>query len=143
MANNVLAATNSAAERLMTRLGASADDWGRVVSVWVIEPASAEGRVAVVPASVGWSDLGSWNALLDTGDDMDAVRTDGQGEVIAVGGERSLVHADGGRLVVVVGMRDTGVVDTPDALLVCAADAAQDVKLVVERLVAEGRTELV
>jgi mannose-1-phosphate guanylyltransferase len=108
----------------------------------LLEPASAEGRVAVVPASVGWSDLGSWNALLDATDDADGVRVHGAGEVIAFGGGRSLVRADGDRLVVVVGMRDTVVVDTPDALLVCAADAAQDVKQVVERLIAEGRSEL-
>jgi len=108
----------------------------------LLEPASAEGRVAVVPASVGWSDLGSWNALLDATDDADGVRVHGAGEVIAVGGGRSLVRADGDRLVVVVGMRDTVVVDTPDAVLVCAADAAQDVKQVVERLIAEGRSEL-
>lgn len=107
----------------------------------LLEPASADGHVAVVPAAVGWSDLGSWNALLETGDDPDAVRTDGAGEVIVVGGGRSLVRADGERLVVVVGLRDTIVVDTPDALLVCAADAAQDVKQVVERLIAEGRTD--
>jgi mannose-1-phosphate guanylyltransferase len=106
----------------------------------LLEPASAEGRVAVVPASVGWSDLGSWNALLDT-DEAGVVRAEGAGEVIAIGGERSLVRADGDRLVVVVGIRDTVVVDTPDALLVCAADAAQDVKLVVERLSRDGRTE--
>jgi mannose-1-phosphate guanylyltransferase len=108
----------------------------------LLEPASAEGRVAVVPASVGWSDLGSWNALLDADGDPDAVKTHGAGEVIAVGGGRSLVRAEGERLVVLVGMRDTVVVDTPDAVLVCAADAAQDVKQVVERLIAEGRTEL-
>jgi mannose-1-phosphate guanylyltransferase len=108
----------------------------------LLEPASAEGRVAVVPAAVGWSDLGSWNALLDTMDASGAVHAQGSGEVIAVGGERSLVRADGDRLVVVVGVRDTVVVDTPDAVLVCAADAAQDVKQVVERLLAEGRSEL-
>jgi mannose-1-phosphate guanylyltransferase/mannose-6-phosphate isomerase len=107
----------------------------------LLEPASAEGQVAVVPASVGWSDLGSWDALLGTADDTDGVRAEGHGEVIAVGGVRTLVRADGDRLVVVVGLRDMVVVDTPDALLVCAADAAQDVKQVVERLAAEGRTE--
>lgn len=106
----------------------------------LLEPASGEGWVAVVPAAVGWSDLGSWDALLDT-DDARAVRAEGAAEVIAVGGTRSLVRADGDRLVVVVGVRDTIVVDTPDALLVCAADAAQDVKLVVERLIAEGRVD--
>jgi mannose-1-phosphate guanylyltransferase len=108
----------------------------------LLEPASAEGRVAVVPASVGWSDLGSWNALLDAGGDPDGVDIHGAGEVIVVGGGRSLVRADGERLVVLVGMRDTVVVDTPDAVLVCAVDSAQDVKQVVERLIAEGRTEL-
>ncbi|MFN8521205.1 MAG: sugar phosphate nucleotidyltransferase [Chloroflexota bacterium] len=107
----------------------------------LLEPASAEGRVAVVPADVGWSDLGSWNALLESGDDPAAVRVEGAGEVIVVGGAGTLVRADGERLVVVVGLRDTVVVDTPDALLVCAADAAQDVKLVVERLIAEGRVD--
>ncbi len=109
----------------------------------LLEPASEEGRVAVVPVAVGWSDLGSWDALLETGDAApEAVRVQGEGDVIVIGGQRSLVRADGDRLVVVVGVRDTIVVDTPDALLVCAEDAAQDVKLVVERLIAEGRTEL-
>lgn len=108
----------------------------------LLEPASAQGRVAVVPASVGWSDLGSWDALLDASDDPDGVRAEGAGAVITVGGGRSLVRADGDRLVVVVGMRDTVVVDTLDVVLVCAADAAQDVKQVVERLLAEGRSEL-
>jgi mannose-1-phosphate guanylyltransferase len=105
----------------------------------LLEPASAEGRVAVVPASVGWSDLGSWSALLGSGG---TAGDDVAGEVITVGTERALVRADGDRLVVLVGIRDTIVVDTPDAVLVCAADAAQDVKLVVERLLAEGRTDL-
>lgn len=107
----------------------------------LLEPASAEGRVAVVPASVGWSDLGSWDALLETSEDPGAIRAQGAGEVIVVGGERSLVVADGDRLVVLVGVRDAVVVDTPDVVLVCAADAAQDVKRVVERLIAEGRTD--
>jgi mannose-1-phosphate guanylyltransferase len=122
---------------------AAADPSVRATSIdyALLEPASAEGRVAVVPASVGWSDLGSWDALLDTDDGSDGVRAQGAGEVISVGGHHTLVHADGDRLVVVVGMRDTIVVDTPDAVLVCAADAAQDVKVVVERLAAEGRPD--
>jgi mannose-1-phosphate guanylyltransferase len=109
----------------------------------LLEPASAEGRVAVVPADVGWSDLGSWSALLEAGGDPDSVQVEGTGEVIVIGGSRSLVHAHGDRPVVMVGVRDTIVVDTPDAVLVCAADAAQDVKQVVERLIAEDRRELV
>jgi len=52
-----------------------------------------------------------------------------------------LVHAAGGRLVATVGLRDLIVVDTPDAVLICARDAAQDVKAIVERLLAEGRRD--
>jgi mannose-1-phosphate guanylyltransferase len=62
-------------------------------------------------------------------------------DVIAVGGHDVLVHAAGGRLVAVVGLGDVIVVDTPDALLVVARDAAQDVKKVVDRLAADGRRD--
>jgi mannose-1-phosphate guanylyltransferase len=111
----------------------------------LLEPASAEGRVAVVPVELGWSDLGSWAALLDA---LGPAATDGVAshigagaDVMGVGARDVLVHAAGSRLVVVVGLSDAIVVDTPDAVLVCARDAAQDVKKVVDRLVAEGRRE--
>ena len=128
----------------------------------LLEPASVMGQVAVVPADVGWSDLGSWDALLhaagnaNAAGDADAAGSEGGADgvaavaiqsepgsqVIDVGADRVLVHAAGGRLVAIVGLRDVIVVDTPDALLVCASDAAQDVKQVVERLVADGRRDL-
>ena len=59
-----------------------------------------------------------------------------------VGSTDSLVIAQGDRLVATVGLRDVIVVDTPDALLVVAKDAAQNVKEIVDRLNAEGRDEL-
>jgi mannose-1-phosphate guanylyltransferase len=113
----------------------------------LLEPASLQGRVAVVPAEVGWSDLGSWSALLEArlgagSTDRVASHADQGSEVLAIGSSDVLVHAAGGRLVVVVGMEDAIVVDTPDALLVCAPNAAQDVKKIVDRLIAEGRREL-
>ncbi|MBX3029501.1 MAG: mannose-1-phosphate guanylyltransferase [Chloroflexi bacterium] len=111
----------------------------------LLEPASARERVAVVPAAVGWSDLGSWSALLDAakvdGAEVE-VHVDGPGEVVAVGSGTTLVHGADGRLIALVGVRDLVVVDTPDALLVCGADAAQDVKQVVDRLTADGRADL-
>ena len=110
-----------------------------------MEPASLGGKVAVVPTDVGWSDLGSWAALLD------AVGAEAAGgvvsqvedgaEVLAVGGSRVLVHAAGARLVAVVGLEDVIVVDTPDALLVVARDRAQDVKKVVDTLAERGRRD--
>ena len=110
----------------------------------LLEPASAEGLVAVVPMAVGWDDLGSWSALKTLrdapadGNVLDAP----DGAVIDVGSRDVFVHATGGRVVALVGVSDLVVVDTPDALLVCAPDAAQDVKAIVDRLRAEGRTEL-
>ncbi|MFN8619443.1 MAG: sugar phosphate nucleotidyltransferase [Chloroflexota bacterium] len=111
----------------------------------LMEPVSLEGAVAVVPADIGWSDLGSWSALLEahTAEQGPGVVTEvGAGaEVIAIGGHDVLVQAAGGRLVAVVGLGDVIVVDTPDALLVVAKDATQDVKKVVDALAAQGKRE--
>ncbi len=116
----------------------------------VMEPASLDGAVAVVPMSVGWSDLGSWAALRDAwrdaGRDRTAataavaqVATAGSGNRRDIGSSDSLVLA-GDRLVVTIGLRDVIVGDTPEALLVCAADRAQDVKKIAEELSASAAT---
>ena len=110
----------------------------------VLEPASLAGRVAMLRADVGWSDLGSWAALRDAlvaraveaGEPAGSV---GSGPRRDVGSEGTLVLA-GERLVVTLGLRDTIVVDTPDALLVCAADRSQDVRAIAEEL-ARAREE--
>lgn len=104
----------------------------------VLEPASLAGRVAMLRAEVGWSDLGSWATVRDAlvaraaAADVPAA-TVGSGPRRDVGSEGTLVLA-GGRLVVTLGLRDTIVVDTPEALLVCAADRSQDVRAVAEEL---------
>jgi mannose-1-phosphate guanylyltransferase/mannose-6-phosphate isomerase len=109
----------------------------------LMEPASLHNEVKVVPANVGWSDVGSWNALHEEL----ARRQHAEGGVVAVGdasdlGSRDvLVHSSGGRLVVTVGLADTIVVDTPDVVLVCAADKAQDVRAIVDRLTQAKETE--
>jgi len=109
----------------------------------LLEPASLTGEVKVVPADIGWSDVGSWNALHDEL----AKRQPSQSGVVAVGAAQDLgstdvlVHSSGGRLVVTVGLADTIVVDTPDVVLVCAADKAQDVRAIVDRLAQSKETE--
>ncbi len=102
----------------------------------LLEPASLEAKVAVVPISVGWSDLGSWSALRDhrATDGAAVISTEGDARVIDVDGQDVLVHAAGGRMVATVGLAGVIVVDTPEALLVISADAAQDVKKVVNQL---------
>ncbi len=97
--------------------------------------------VFVVPGSFGWNDVGDWRAvygLSDKNGHGNAV----QGNVIMQDSERCLVQGDG-RLVVLVGMNDTVVVDTEDAILVCNKESAQQVKNVVDYLHAHQLEEFV
>jgi mannose-1-phosphate guanylyltransferase/mannose-6-phosphate isomerase len=89
-------------------------------------------RAAVVPADIGWSDVGSWTALEEV-TDKDASGNIIAGNVIDIDSTDSVVYADK-RLVATIGLKDTIVVDTPDATLVCSRDRAQDVKKVVDEL---------
>jgi mannose-1-phosphate guanylyltransferase len=57
-----------------------------------------------------------------------------------VGTSSSFIRA-GKKLVATIGLEDVIIIDTDDALLVCARDRAQDVKLIVEQLQKDGRTE--
>ena len=96
---------------------------------------------AVVPASLGWSDVGSWDALwerLPKDDDGNAA----VGDVLLEGAKRCFVRSDG-ILTAVVGLEDAVVVVTNDAVLAMHRDCAQDVKRVVDRLRAAGRHEAV
>jgi len=106
----------------------------------VMEDAARAGSVVMASMDVGWSDIGNWRALRDAlGGSAGGVVT--VGRVEDVGSERVLVESAAGRLVVTIGLRDTIVVDTPDAVLVCAADRAQDVRQIVERLIAAQEAE--
>ncbi|MFA5073588.1 MAG: mannose-1-phosphate guanylyltransferase/mannose-6-phosphate isomerase [Nitrospirota bacterium] len=89
-------------------------------------------RAAVIPADIGWSDVGSWTALDDVSD-RDAAGNVICGNVIDVQSENSIVYADK-RLVATIGLHDMVVVDTPDATLVCSKEKAQDVKKIVDEL---------
>ena len=96
---------------------------------------------AVVPASLGWSDVGSWDALWE----RLPKDTDGNVAVGDVGGVKArncFVRSDG-ILTAVVGLDDVVVVVTGDAVLAMHRDRAQDVKQVVDRLRAAGRHEAV
>jgi mannose-1-phosphate guanylyltransferase len=87
--------------------------------------------VMVVAGDFGWSDVGSWAALAEI---------DGAGStrrLVRVDADRGVVFGDG-RLVAVVGLDDVIVVDTPDAILVCHRDRAQDVRKVVDELKRRG-----
>lgn len=109
----------------------------------VAEPAADAGRVACVPSSFHWDDVGDFDslaALLGTTATQTSVL--GDQELVRVVDASGLVVPASGRVVAVVGLDDVVVVDTPDALLVTTRARAQDVKQVVEQLKAEGRSDL-
>jgi len=87
---------------------------------------------AVVPARIGWNDIGSWSALWDVGD-KDQDGNVALGPVIAEGSKDTYVRTTG-PLVATVGVRDLLVVATQDAVLVADKHQAQDVKKIVQRL---------
>mgnify|MGYP006193322953 CR=1 FL=1 len=89
-------------------------------------------KVAVVPASFGWSDIGSWGAMSGLVE-PDAQNNRATGEAIFIDSCNTFVQSDG-RLVATVGVEDLIVIDTADAILVAHADRAQDVRQVVKRL---------
>ena len=98
-------------------------------------------RAAVVPADLGWSDVGSWGALWELGA-KDAAGNVAVGDVLLEGAENCYVRSDG-VLTGVIGLKDAVVVVTKDAALAMHRDAAQDVKKLVDRLKAAGRHEAV
>lgn len=94
---------------------------------------------AVVPATMGWNDVGSWTALKE----VQAQDTHGnaiRGDVYLKDVKNSLVRAES-RLVTAVGVEDLLIVETQDAVLVTHRDRAQDVKSIVDHLKSTGRTE--
>ena len=97
-------------------------------------------HVYVVPARFAWSDIGSWDALASLLP-QDAQGNATQGDGLLLEARHCFVRSSG-RLVTVLGVDGLIVVDTPDALLVCPKDRAQEVKKIVEELEKRGRREL-
>ena len=88
--------------------------------------------VYVVPGTFEWNDVGDWRAVYDLSakDELGNVI---DGDIITQDSSRCYVQGSD-RLVVLVGMHDTVVVDTDDAVLVCNRENTQQVKQVVEYL---------
>jgi mannose-1-phosphate guanylyltransferase len=132
----------------------------------IAEPVAAAGGVATVPVSMGWNDVGGFDALteliaprgegpaagagvLDSVDSADGAETvDGsapeapRADVRVVGSDGALIASTSGRTVVLLGVPGAVVVDTPDALLVTTPEHSQGVKGVVDALRTAGREDL-
>lgn len=93
-------------------------------------------RIAVVACDIGWSDIGSWNAIGELAT-ADGAGNRVQGEALLVDASNCFIQSDD-RIVGVVGVENLLIVDTADALLVANRDRAQDVKRVVAQLKLRG-----
>jgi len=85
-------------------------------------------NVYIIPASFGWSDLGTWASTYENLEKDyfgNAVAGD---HVIVFDSEQNMVHAPKNKLVVLQGLEDFIVVDTKDVLLICKKDKEQDIK---------------
>ncbi|PYT80377.1 MAG: mannose-1-phosphate guanylyltransferase [Acidobacteria bacterium] len=109
----------------------------------VLEPATRiEGppRVFVIPAEIGWSDIGSWAAVYEL-----LAKKNGDNVLAGAGytddAEGNFLWAPS-KYVAAIGVRDLVVVETPDALLICPRNRAQDVAKVVKQLDRQKRKEL-
>lgn len=95
---------------------------------------------AMVPYRSDWSDVGSWSAIWEINKKQDAGGNALSGDVLVHDVENSYLRSSG-RLIAGIGLRDMIVVETKDAVMVCPKDRVQDVKLLVDKLKAEGRDE--
>jgi mannose-1-phosphate guanylyltransferase/mannose-6-phosphate isomerase len=96
-------------------------------------------HAAVVPVAMGWSDVGSWDALWElSGKDESGNAL--AGNVVALDTRNSYLRSEAG-LVAALGVEDLVVVATGDAVMVAPRERAQEVKQLVARLAREGRAE--
>ena len=99
-------------------------------------------RIAVIPVSIGWSDVGSWASLyriLPQDSFGNCIKGGAAGNRVILDTRDTLVYSD--RLTVAIGVEDVVVVDAPDVLLICHKDRTQDVKQVVNYLKDNGSEE--
>jgi mannose-1-phosphate guanylyltransferase/mannose-1-phosphate guanylyltransferase/mannose-6-phosphate isomerase len=97
-------------------------------------------KVAVVPVEMGWSDVGSWDALhaISACDESGNAH---HGEVFAIDTKRCMIRSEG-PVVAAVGVKDLIVIATPDAVLIMPRGASQEVKRAVEALKKDGHITL-
>jgi mannose-1-phosphate guanylyltransferase/mannose-6-phosphate isomerase len=96
-------------------------------------------NVALVPCDIGWSDVGSWDAIHDIAE-KDERGNAFQGNVLALDCSNTLIRG-GKRLIAAIGLEDLCIVETPDAILISRRGQSQRVREVVDALAARKSTE--
>lgn len=96
------------------------------------------GKVIVIPADLGWSDVGNWGTLQEVLSAQFGTPIIARGHHIDHESQNVLVYAHD-KMVATVGLRDVIIVDSPDAILVASKDRAQDIKALLDRVKSEGK----
>jgi mannose-1-phosphate guanylyltransferase / mannose-6-phosphate isomerase len=96
-------------------------------------------HAAVVPVGMGWSDVGSWDALWEISA-KDAAGNSLSGNVVAEDTSNCYLRSEAG-LVAAIGVEDLVVVATDDAVMLAPRNRTQEVRQLVARLTREGREE--
>lgn len=96
-------------------------------------------NASMVAMDADWSDIGSWASVWDASE-KDCNNNAKQGDVMLQDCQDCLVHGST-RLITAIGMRNTIIIETADALLIMHADSAQEAKKLVEHLINTKRTE--
>lgn len=94
-------------------------------------------KIAVVPADLGWSDIGSWSSLYDLLSQQTDSHTISKGNHIGVDDKNCLIYAQD-KLLATVGLEDIVIVDTPDVTLVLNKNQSQKVKDLIEKIKESG-----
>lgn len=123
-------------ERVTARVWATLPN--ETIDQGVMERAS---RVAVVPAEMGWSDVGDWHGLGEL-IEQDDVGNSVRGDLVQIDTVNSVVWSESRRMVATIGLKNVIVVDTDDALLVVDRDRSQDVRRIVDLLKEAMRSRL-
>ncbi len=85
-------------------------------------------NVFVIPADIGWSDLGTWQSLYEKYDKDEHGNAISGKDVLVFDSKENMVMAPDGKLVVLQGLENYCVIDTADALLICRRDKEQEIK---------------
>lgn len=85
-------------------------------------------NVFIIPASFGWSDLGTWASAYETLEKDYLGNAVAGNNVVVIDATHNMIHADNKKLVLLQGLDDFVVVDTRDVLLICKKDKEQEIK---------------
>lgn len=95
-------------------------------------------EILVVPADLGWSDVGTWSSLHDILSSITGHHTISKGHHTGIDSENCLVYA-GEKMIATVGLKNIIIVDTPDVLFIADKSSAKNVKKIQEKLKEEGK----